>query len=184
MRGSGLKKIVEFSILSILILMGACTHTPPPRTPEDHLHRGEFLAQKGKIDEAITEFEKAIDMRPEYAAAYTSLGAAYGKKGMIYQSVSASKKAIELDPQNATAYYNLGNAFGIGGNYEEAFASFYKAIELNAAYADPHYGLAVSYYATGHYELAAEHVEKAKSLGFRVPWRFQRTLKKALRKPG
>ncbi len=182
--GKGMKKAFGFAVLSILILITACAHAPPPRSAEDHLLLGEFLAQKGKIDGAIVEFESAIEMRSDYAAAYTSLGAAYGQKGMIEQSISASKKAIEQDPQNATAYYNLGNAFGKGGNYEEAFAAFFKAVELDPGYAGPHYGLAVCYYATGHYELAAEHADKAEALGFKVPLRFRRALKKALRKSG
>jgi len=103
---------------------------------------------------------------------------------MIEQSISASKQAIEQDPQNATAYYNLGNAFGKGGNYEEAFAAFFKAVDLDPGYAGPHYGLAVCYFATGHYELAAVHADKAEALGFKVPLRFRRALKKALRKSG
>jgi len=184
MRRTGLEKTFISSILSILILIVACAHRPPPRTAEDHFLRGEALASKGKIDEAIVEFEKAIDMDSEFVAAYTSLGAAYGQKGTIDQSISASDKAIELDPLNATAYFNRGNAFGKDGNYEEAFASFYKAVELDPGYAGPHYGLAVCYYATGHYELAAKHANKAAALGFKVPWRFRRALKKALQKSG
>ncbi len=184
MAGTGLKRTFGCSVLSILILTVACAHIPPPRTPEDHFLRGEALVRRGKIDEAIVEFKKAIEMDSQFSAAYTSLGAAYGQKGIIDQSISASKMAIELDPRNATAYYNLGNAFGKEGNYEEAFASFYKAIELDPGYAGPHYGLAVCYYATGHFELAAEHADKAEALGFKVPWRFRRALKKALRKSG
>jgi tetratricopeptide (TPR) repeat protein len=180
----GMKKAFGFAVLSILILIIACATAPPPRTAEDHLLRGEVLARKGNTDEGIVEFQKAIEMDSQYAAAYTSLGAAYGQKGMIEQSISASKKAIEQDPQNATAYYNLGNAFGKRGNYEEAFAAFFKAVELDPGYAGPHYGLAVCYYATGHYELAVEHADKAEALGFKVPWRFRRSLKKALRKSG
>ena len=184
LRRKRVKRAFGFPFISILILMGACAYVPPPRSAEDHLLLGDFLAQKGKVDEAIVEFERAIEIRTDYAAAYTSLGAAYGQKGMIDQSISASKKAIELDRRNATAYYNLGNAFGKVGNYEEAFASFFKAIELDPGYAEPHYGLAVCYYATGHYELANEHADKAEALGFKVPRRFRRALKKALGKSG
>lgn len=184
LRRKGLKKAFGFPVLSVLIFIAACAHIPPPRTAEDHLLLGESLARRGRIDDAIVEFQKAIEMRSEYVAAYTSLGAAYGQKGMIDQSISASEKAIDLDPQNATAHYNLGNAYGIGGNYEEGFASFFKAIELDSGYAEPHYGLAVCYFATGHYELAAEHANKAEALGFKVPWRFRRALKKALWKSG
>ena len=184
MSRKGLEKAFAIPALSVLIFIAACAHTPPPRTAEDHLRLGESLARRGKIDDAIVEFEKAIEMRSEYVAAYINLGAAYGQKGMIDQSISASEKVIDLDPRNATAYYNLGNANGIGGNYEEAFASFFKAIELDSGYAEPHYGLAVCYFATGHYELAVEYADKAEALGFKVPWRFRRALKKALRKSG
>jgi tetratricopeptide (TPR) repeat protein len=181
--GKGPKKTFGFPLLSVLILIAACAHAPMPRSAEDHLLLGEHLGRKGKIDGAIGQFEKAIEMRPNYVAAYTNLGAAYGQKGMIDQSMSASKKAIELDPQNATAYYNLGNAFGRGGNYEEAFAAFFKAIELDPGYAEPHYGLAVCYYATGHYELANEHAKRAEAMGFQLPRRFRHALKKALARP-
>ena len=180
----GLKKNLGSSLLSILILIAACTHTTPPRSAEDHFLLGEALARKGRIDEAIIEFEKAIEMRPQYVAAYTSLGAAYGQKGTIDQSISASKKAIELAPRNATAYYNLGKAFGIEKNFDEAFASFFKAIELDPGYPEPYYGLAVCYYFTGHYELAMEHADKAEAMGFKVPQQFRRALKKALSNSG
>ena len=89
-----------------------------------------------------------------------------------------------MDPQNATGYNNLGNAFGKEGNYEEAFAAFYKAIELDPSYAKPHYGLAVCYYATGHYTRANEHANRAEAMGFKIPRRFRRALKKAMAKPG
>ena len=182
--GKGLKKASGLLLLSILISLAACAHIPAPESPEDHLLLGESLARKGKIDEAIVEFERAIEMRPNYVDAYTNLGAAYGQRGMLDQSISASKKAVELDPHNAKAYYNLGNAFGKRGNYEEAFAAFFKAIELDPSYAEPHYGLAVCYYATGHYALANEHANKAEAMGFKTPRRFRRALKKALAKPG
>lgn len=184
MRKRRLQRIRGLFLLSALIGIVACAHVPPPRSAEDHFQRGELLAGKGKIDEAIGEFQTAIEMRPDYVAAHTSLGAAYGQKGMIDESVSASEKAIQLDPKNARAYCNLGNAFGIDGNYEEAFASFFKAIELDLDYGEPHYGLAVCYYQTGHYQLAADHADRAKALGYRVPWSFRRALKKALRKSG
>ena len=180
----GPKKALGLHLLAILILIAACAHVPPPKSPEDHLLLGESLARKGKIDEAIVEFERAIEMRPDYVEAYTKLGAAYGQEGMIDQSISASKRSVELDPQNATGYNNLGNAFGKEGNYEEAFAAFYKAIELDPSYAKPHYGLAVCYYATGHYTRANEHANRAEAMGFKIPRRFRRALKKAMAKPG
>ena len=184
MTGKGPKKAFRLYLLSILIFFAACAHIPPPESPEDHLLLGESFARKGKIDEAIVEFEKALEMRPHYVEAYTNLGAAYGQKGMIDQSISASKRAIELDPTSATAYYNLGNAFGKSGDYEEAFAAFFTAIGLDPGYAEPHYGLAVCYYATGHYALANEHANKAETMGFKIPRQFRRALKKALAKPG
>ena len=178
------EKAFGFPLLVLLILITACATVSPPRSAEDPLLRGEHLARRGKIDEAIVEFLKATEMRPNNVAAYTNLGAAYGQKGMIDQSISASNKAIELDSQNATAYYNLGNAFGKGENYEEAFAAFFQAIELDPGYAEPHYGLAVCYYATGQYELAKEHADRAEAMGFKIPRRFRHALKKALPKPG
>jgi tetratricopeptide (TPR) repeat protein len=121
--GKGMKKAFGLPVLSILILITACAHAPPPRTAEDHRLRGELLARKGKIDEAIIEFENAIMMRPDYTAAYTSLGAAYGQKGMIEQSMEAFAaffKAVELDPGYAGPHYGLAVCYYATGHYELA----------------------------------------------------------------
>ena len=66
-------------VLALLIVC-SCTQTTPISTVEDYLSRGTILAKQGKPDEAISEFNKAIELDPDLFLAYVGRGAAYGDK--------------------------------------------------------------------------------------------------------
>jgi len=44
--------------------------------------RGNYLGDRGRLDEAIQDFEEAIQLKPDHIPSYFSLAKAYQKKGM------------------------------------------------------------------------------------------------------
>ncbi|MFP4439637.1 MAG: tetratricopeptide repeat protein [Chloroflexaceae bacterium] len=57
--------------------------SPPPATSapaKTHFNRGQEYAEKGEYDQAIAEFTAAIELKPDYAEAYTGRGRAYYRK--------------------------------------------------------------------------------------------------------
>ena len=86
----------------------------------------------------MVEFNQAIQLNPDLAAAYNERGLVEGglaKKGDAMDSsldvaLADYTKAIELQPDFASAYYNLGNVMQVRGEWEDAKADFTKAIEL------------------------------------------------------
>ncbi len=52
-------------------------------TPAQHVANGNSLLERGKIDDACREFERARELDPKYVNAYIGLGVALGKKGDI-----------------------------------------------------------------------------------------------------
>ena len=52
-------------------------------TPSQHVANGHQLLDRGKIDDAYREFERAKELDPKYVKAYVGLGVALGKKGEI-----------------------------------------------------------------------------------------------------
>ncbi|TLG79017.1 tetratricopeptide repeat protein [Methylocystis sp. B8] len=104
---------------------------------------GIVLADLEKLDEAIVEFKKAIELAPKVAAYYNNLGNALQQQEKFSDAVVQFKKAIELNPSNDAAYYNLGVSLASQENFGEATIEIKKAIKLLPKDADFHYKLGV-----------------------------------------
>ncbi len=75
-------------------------------------------------------YNKAIELDPNYANAYIGRGGTYGYLSQYERSIEDFNKAIELDPDNAEAYNNRGAAYFYLNQYERAIEDFNKTIEL------------------------------------------------------
>ena len=73
-----------------------------------HYNLGIALLKQHKWDEAISEFEEAIDESPRMVEAYINLSGIYFQKGEIEKGIHLCKKVIEFRPDFAIAYGNLG----------------------------------------------------------------------------
>jgi len=110
---------------------------------------GNLLVKRGKLDEAIAQYGKALDIHPDYADARNNLGAALSAKGNLDEAIVQFRKALELIPDSAAACYNLGSALARKGNLEEAVAQYRKALEINPDFAQARYYLCKALLLTG-----------------------------------
>ena len=70
-----------------------------PKDIDAYNNRGVAYAKKGEYDKAITDYNKAIELNPEYARAYYNRGNAYAEKGEHDKATADYNKAIEIDPE-------------------------------------------------------------------------------------
>ncbi|HZQ92554.1 MAG TPA: tetratricopeptide repeat protein [Terriglobales bacterium] len=74
-----------------------------------HNNYGQALANSGKTDEAIAEYNAAAQVDPAGAAQYYyNLGAVLTNHGKVDEANAAFDKAIAADPNKAEAYYQKG----------------------------------------------------------------------------
>ena len=78
---------------------------------------------------AVANYDQAIELKPDYAQAYSNRGNTLVELGQLEEAV-VSDRAIELKPDCAEAYSNHGNTLTRQGQLEEAMASYDRAIEL------------------------------------------------------
>lgn len=91
---------------------------------------GFALAQLGRSNEAISCYERSIEIDPEYAQAYNNFGIVYRDLGNLDRALDYYKKALDLDPDYAEAYINRGCALEEMGLLKEAEDSCKQALDL------------------------------------------------------
>ena len=103
---------------------------------ETYFYRGIAYDDKGDADHAIADYDKAIQLKPDLAAAaYTNRGLIYAGQGDIDRAIADYDKAIQLEPDFTVAYNDRGIAYAYQGDYDRAIADFDQAIQLEPDYA-------------------------------------------------
>jgi len=94
-------------------------------------NRGNVYQYLEQYDKAISDYNKAIELNPNYAKAYNNRGVAYDDLKQYDKAISDYTKALELNPNYAEAYNNRGLVYSDLKQYGKAISDFNKVIELN-----------------------------------------------------
>ena len=97
--------------------------------------RGSAYINVGEYDDAIADYDRAIALDPNYAAAYNNRGVARAHKGDYDSAIADYDRTIALDPNYAAAYDNRGTVKAHKGDYDGAIADYDRAIALDPDYA-------------------------------------------------
>jgi tetratricopeptide (TPR) repeat protein len=68
-----------------------------PDNPQTYNMRGSVLAQAGKTEEALADFNKAISLDPNYGQAFANRGQIFRKTKRLDQAMSDYERALALD---------------------------------------------------------------------------------------
>lgn len=98
--------------------------------PEMIYNRGMMRSRLGDREGAIQDFNRAIDLNPDYGEAYTNRGAEKDEMGDYSGAILDYDKAIQIDPNDTIAWFNRGNSCFNLGLVEDACADWRKAYEL------------------------------------------------------
>ena len=108
---------------------------PTLLTPKRTTTSALFCNRRGRLPQAIDQYQKAIDIRPDYAFAQHNLGNAFLAEGKLEQAIEHLSVAIRIEPDYAEAHYSLGSALGRQGRLAEEIAHYRRAIEAKPDYA-------------------------------------------------
>ena len=76
-------------------------------TARTHLDHGRACLDRGKYDDAIADYEKAIALDPKYALAYTIRALTYESNGEVERAIADFRKVLEIDSSDENAKNNL-----------------------------------------------------------------------------
>jgi tetratricopeptide (TPR) repeat protein len=132
-----------------------------PESVRAHYTLGTVLFALGRADEAIGEYEIALQLKPGSAEAHNDLGNALTRLGRAAEAVPHYEAALRLAPRSADAHNNLGNALLQLGRPGEARTHYEKALLVRPDFADAHNNLGNILAQSGEFSAAARHYEAA-----------------------
>jgi serine/threonine protein kinase/Flp pilus assembly protein TadD len=128
---------------------------------DDYFDKAHSCEKKKDYKCAISNYSKAIELNPDFHAAYNNRGNAYSKRGNYDQAIKDYTKAIELKPDDARIYNNRGTSYDDKKDYDQAIKDFKKAVELNSDYAEAYNNRGFSYKNKKDYDAAIVDYQKA-----------------------
>lgn len=97
--------------------------------------------RRGRLDEAIRGYARALSLNPRLADAYNNIGVALRTQGKLEAAIACYQRSLVLRPNTSSTYSNLGNALRELGRLEAAAASMQQAIRLAPDGPEPLYNL-------------------------------------------
>ena len=122
---------------------------------------GTIFADKGRFDEAIENYRKAIQINPDSAVPVYSLGLALAAQGRFDEAIENYRQAIQINPNYCDALNSLGVALAAQGRFEEAIENYRKAIQTKPNSSEAQYNLGNALAAQGRFEEAIESYRQA-----------------------
>ena len=97
-------------------------------TPEviEHAQAGTRALQQGRIEVAIEEFRRVVEMMPDSASGHANLGEAYFQNADYPKAIAELEAALHLNPNLMGARQTLGVALLVQGSAEEALPHLEK----------------------------------------------------------
>lgn len=122
-------------------------------------NRGNSRVSQNKLEQALADFNKSIELAPNVTDPYLNRGTALEGLGKWDAAIADYNRVLELDPNDAMAYNNRGNAEAGLEKWDRAIADYQKSAQIapNFAFARANYVLAL--YETGEKDKAIKEMK-------------------------
>jgi Flp pilus assembly protein TadD len=119
-----------------------------------HNNLGTLELREGHTEDAVMEFQKAVESRPQYGQAHANLATALLKKRRVDEAIDEYQKAVELQPGDANFWGGLGEAFLQRGRLDEAIVALMRSLAIQPNNYDVHSNLGFALFHRGQLEEA------------------------------
>jgi len=122
---------------------------------------GDTLRKKGRFQEAIEHFDRAIQANPRYLIAYNNKGRAFLDLDKVDKAIEIFNQACRIDKNRYDTYNYLGLAYSQKDQLDLAVQNYEISIRLKPDYYQALNNLGIVLKAQGKIEQAVENWQKA-----------------------
>ena len=121
------------------------------------LKRGVMFDAAGKLAEAITDHERAVEANSQLVQAHINLISLYARAGQFDKAEKHYQAANTINPNMADSHYNFGVMLTMQNRPQEAAKAFERCLRIDSFNAEAHYNLGVIIEREGRLDEAAAH---------------------------
>ena len=114
---------------------------PPARKAVEAAQAAQRFSEAGDFARAAALLQKAIQISPDFAAAYTNLAAQHARMGMYRQAIGESARAMQIGGANARDLTNMAASQAGLGRLGDAVQSLRAALRTDPAFIPAHFVL-------------------------------------------
>jgi tetratricopeptide (TPR) repeat protein len=117
---------------------------------ELHFLDGERMKDEpGRLRDAMAAYQRAVQLRPDYAEARMALGIQQLASGNYQGALAHFQTAAKLVPTLPAVHVNLGDAFRALEQWTDSQTAYRQALALQSKLPEAHYGLGLLFLTAG-----------------------------------
>lgn len=144
-----------------------------PRSELAYVARGNYRGRAGRVQEAMSDLQTALQLGSRRGSMYDGLGNAYGSLGKIDSALVMFDRGLEVEPGMGRTHYNRAIAYLRLGRPAEALADLERAGEL-MPFLEPtlYVPRGNAYLQLGRFQDARSQYDRAIDAGVRDPYAY------------
>ena len=126
-----MNKFIKY--LTIIVFLSSVLSVSA-QSDEKAIRKGNRYYKSGNYEQAISNYRKALDIRPNNAKAQFNLGDVYYAKQSYDTAYNEFQKVLELSPDaklKSDALFNMGNCLLAQNKYYDAFNIYKVSLKMN-----------------------------------------------------
>ena len=124
--------LIAFEIVSAANPPWLAKISDPGRSVEARTYKdvADLLLRNGHYDLAISNYLKALEIKPDMVGATVNMAITFGRMGMVDKAIATLEDALAQNPERPSViYYNLAEVYEKSGRMDEAIANYRKAAQ-------------------------------------------------------
>jgi tetratricopeptide (TPR) repeat protein len=127
--------------------------------------KGNQKQKDGNFESAMSHYQKALRVEPDFYPALNNLGALYERQKDHTQAETALLRSLEINADDAEAYINLGHVLYEEGKYRPAIERLQEGLQRSPESSMGHFFLGSAYLKLGDLDSAEPSLKHACSFG-------------------
>ena len=122
-----------------------------PNSARANWGAGNQDVMAGNFGRGIVRLQRALEIWPDYALAWSTLGAAYTTQGKLGQAMATFRAALDRGIHSPALYYNQGRTYQLQRDYVRAVEAYKVAIQMDPGFVPAYVNLGGVHYLEGRF---------------------------------
>lgn len=121
---------------------------------------GHLLERQGAFEQAVTQYERALEGRPTFIAARNRLGITLNKLARHADATREFEKLVTMQPGSAYVLNNLGFSYYLENRFDEAQQTLARALEIKPGFQRARMNYALALAKVGRFDASFEQFKQ------------------------